>query len=104
MAGGKEAKESMITLKIPGDRKLLAAVGKVALRSSLLDLVMRMTIKVITGVSVEDALRATASPVGQSHARGRELKTFFVWPNRNCQTWALLRVQKRMRCCSLIHA
>lgn len=60
MAGGKEAKESMITLKIPGDRKLLAAVGKVALRSSLLDLVMRMTIKVITGVSVEDALRATA--------------------------------------------
>lgn len=51
---------SNIILKIPDDPELLAAVGKVALRNGLLDLAMRMTIKVITGVSMVDALRATA--------------------------------------------
>lgn len=59
MASNKKPYSNII-LKIPEDAELLAAVGKVALRSSLLDLVMRMTIKVITGVSVDDALRATA--------------------------------------------
>ena len=74
MAGRKKAQQSTITLKIPDDPELLAAVGKVALRSSLLDLVMRMTIKVITGVSVEDTLRATArTPSRVLRARVRTL-------------------------------
>ncbi len=60
MAKSKNAKSPLIFLKIPDDPALLAAVGKVTLHSALLDLVMSMTIKVITGVTVNDALLATA--------------------------------------------
>ncbi len=59
MAKSKKMKSPMIQLAPPDDRDWLAAYGKVAAHSALLDLVMSMTIKVITEVSVEDALRAT---------------------------------------------
>ena len=54
------SREKMIILETPDDPELLAAVGKVALRCSLIDLVMKMTIVVITGMSVNDALCAMA--------------------------------------------
>ncbi len=60
MASRNKVQDSTVTLKTPDNPELLAAVGKVALRSSLLDHVMTMTIKVITGVSVDDAVLATA--------------------------------------------
>ncbi len=59
MATTKKTKSPKITLKPPDDRDWLAAFGKVAAHAALLDFVMSMTIKVITEVSVEDALRAT---------------------------------------------
>lgn len=67
-------REKMITLETPDDTELLAAVGKVALRSSLLDLVMKMTIVIITGMSVDDALCATArTPSRELRKRVRKL-------------------------------
>ena len=51
--------EPTITLEAPDDKALLAAVGKVARHGGLLDLVMSMTIKVITGVEVNATLLAT---------------------------------------------
>ena len=49
----------MITLEIPTDPQLLAAVGKVALRHGQLDYVLRMTVKSILELSIRDALDAT---------------------------------------------
>ncbi len=49
----------MITLDIPTDPALLAAVGKVALRHGQLDYVLRMTVKSILKLSIRDALDAT---------------------------------------------
>jgi hypothetical protein len=45
---------------IPEDPAVLAAVGKIALRHGQLDHVLRMTIKSLTGVSIKEALDATA--------------------------------------------
>ena len=59
MATTRKTKSPMIQLKPPDDPDWLAAYGKVAAHSALLDLVMSMTIKSITEVSVENALRAT---------------------------------------------
>ncbi len=74
MAKTKKTKSPMIQLKPPDDRNWLAAFGKVAAHSALLDLVMSMTIKVITEVSVEDALRATKrTPASALRKRVRKL-------------------------------
>ncbi len=45
----------MITLDIPTDPNLMAAVGKVPLRHGQLDYVLRMTVKSILGLSVREA-------------------------------------------------
>jgi hypothetical protein len=50
----------MIYMAIPEDQAVLAAVGKIALRHGQLDHVLRMTIKSLTGVSVNEAIDATA--------------------------------------------
>lgn len=60
-----KTKTPMIGLEPPGDLKWLAAYGKVNAYSTILDLVMSMTIKVITGVSVEEALLATWRTTGR---------------------------------------
>ncbi len=49
----------MITLDIPTDPQLMAAVGKEALRHGQLDYVLRMTVKSILKLSIRDALDAT---------------------------------------------
>ncbi len=49
----------MITLEIPTDPALLAAVGKIALRHGQLDYVLRMTVKSIQSLSIREALDAT---------------------------------------------
>ena len=74
MATTRKTKSPIIQLKPPDDRDWLAAYGKVAAHSALLDLVMSMTIKVITEVSVEDALRATRrTPASALRKRVRKL-------------------------------
>lgn len=49
-----------VTLEFPGDPALLEAAGKVSLAHGQLELMLRMTIKTLTGQSVQDALDATA--------------------------------------------
>src|SRR5262249_26437397 len=50
----------MMTLELPKDPELLAAAGAVALAHGHLEYVLSMTVKSITGGTIEDALRATA--------------------------------------------
>jgi hypothetical protein len=52
--------ERSATLDIPGDSVLLVAVGSVNLRHSQLDHMLKMTMKVLTGVTIEDAMDANA--------------------------------------------
>lgn len=49
-----------VTLDFPGDQALLEAAGKVSLAHGQLELMLRMTIKPLSGFSVQDALDATA--------------------------------------------
>ncbi len=65
MATSKKTKTPMIGLEPPDDPEWLAAYGKVNAYSTILDLVMSMTIKVITEVSVEEALLATWRTTGR---------------------------------------
>jgi hypothetical protein len=48
-----------VVLDFPGDPNLLEAAGKVALAHGQLELMLRMTIKTLNRLSVDDALRLT---------------------------------------------
>ena len=48
-----------ITNAIPDDRELLAAMGRVTIRHSQLDSMLRMAVKTLSGVSIEEARDAT---------------------------------------------
>jgi hypothetical protein len=50
----------MIYLNIPDDPAVVAAVGRIALRHGQLDYILRMTIKTLAGLSIQDGLDATA--------------------------------------------
>lgn len=49
-----------VDLDFPGDNTLLTGAGKVALAHGQLELMLRMTIKTLAGLSVQDALDKTA--------------------------------------------
>lgn len=49
-----------MTLHIPADRDLLAAIGEVTLRHEHLNHILRMTIKTLARLDVDEALDATA--------------------------------------------
>jgi hypothetical protein len=49
----------MILFHLPDDERLLAAVGKVAVRHGQLDYVLRMTVKSLANLGVREALDAT---------------------------------------------
>jgi hypothetical protein len=49
----------MITFGLPHDERVLAAVGRVAIRHGQMDYAHRMLVKTIAGVTVEQALAAT---------------------------------------------
>ena len=57
----------LIYMLMPEDPAVLAAVGKIALRHGQLDHVLRMTIKSLTGVSMNEALDATARQSGYAN-------------------------------------
>lgn len=63
----------MITLEIPTDPQLMAAVGKVAVRHGQLDYVLTMTVKSLANLSILDALDAT-SRQGSRELRDRVRK------------------------------
>ena len=50
----------MITFHVPGDQALLAAFGEAAIRHEHMAYLLRMTIKTLAEVGVEEALDATA--------------------------------------------
>ena len=50
----------MITLQIPEDEQVLAAVGTISIRHGQLDYILRMTVKSLLGLSIHEALDATA--------------------------------------------
>jgi hypothetical protein len=50
----------MIYLHIPDDPAIVAAIGRIALRHGQLDYILRMTVKTLSGLSIQDALDATA--------------------------------------------
>lgn len=50
---------SIIHLAVPTDEKLLAAIGKIAICHGHLDHILRMTLKTLSGVTVQEALDAT---------------------------------------------
>lgn len=60
----------MIYFEVPEDRELLAAFGEVALRHEHLNYILRMTIKTLARLSVNDALDATARD-GSAYLRDR---------------------------------
>jgi hypothetical protein len=49
----------MISFQIPQDKDLLAAFGEVALRHEHMNYILKMTIKSLTDITIEEALAAT---------------------------------------------
>lgn len=64
----------MIYLTAPGDEKLLASIGRIAIFHGHLDHILRMTVKSLAGVSIREALDATARQgSGELRKRVRQL-------------------------------
>ena len=59
----------MIYPGLPDDQQVLAAIGKIALRHGQLDYVLKMAVRSLTGVSIDEALDATERQLS------RELRT-----------------------------
>ena len=64
------AKSKMMALDLPNDSELLAAFGEVALRHEHLTHILRMTIKTVVDLEVDEALDATTYD-GSSQLRER---------------------------------
>src|SRR5262249_42307728 len=69
----KFASDKTVGHALPTDKKILAAVGTIALRHGQLDNGLKMIIRDLTGVSTLDALDATARE-GSRELRARILK------------------------------
>lgn len=65
----------MVSLEIPTDAELLKAAGRVALAHGQMEYVLRMTVKSLSGLSVQEALDATAT-MKMSELRERIKKLF----------------------------
>ena len=53
------ASMGQVNLSLPGDSELLEAAGRVALAHGQLELMLRMTVKTLSGLTVDEALNAT---------------------------------------------
>ncbi|MCE5194442.1 MAG: hypothetical protein LLF28_03150 [Nitrospiraceae bacterium] len=62
-----------VSLHMPQDSELLAALGEVAIRHEQLSYILKMTIKSLTGVTPEEALKATTHE-GSAQLRDRVKK------------------------------
>ncbi|MDA0656741.1 MAG: hypothetical protein O2912_10075 [Proteobacteria bacterium] len=69
----EESNSSMMIFSVPNDPKVLSSIAKVTLRHSQLEYVLRMTIKSITGIEIQQALDAT-SREGAASLRKRILR------------------------------
>lgn len=61
---------TMVYFDIPADREILAALGEVTLRHEHLNHILRMTVKTLARLSVDEALDATARD-GSAYLRDR---------------------------------
>lgn len=66
---------SMISLELPKDPNLLQAIGRVALAHGQLEHILCMTVKILSGLSVQEALDAT-STIGVYDLRKKIKKLF----------------------------
>jgi hypothetical protein len=87
---------AMMYFAVPADRELLAAFGEVTLRHEHLNHILRMTIKTLTRLSVNEALDATARD-GSALLRDRIRK---FARQRLGQGEPLLRLQAIIERCS----
>jgi hypothetical protein len=69
----KSPNHRMMTFHIPEDQNILVLIGMISLRHSHLDYILRMTIKTLAEVSINQALDATRYH-GSSQLRRRILK------------------------------
>lgn len=60
LSGGQGSPTFMLELTIPDHPDLTEALGRMALAYTLLELVLRYTVKTIAGISIEEALDATS--------------------------------------------
>jgi hypothetical protein len=87
-----------VIFHVPGDQELLAAFGEVALRHEHLNHILRMTIKTLSQVSVQEALDATVY-TGSRELRERIKK---LARQRLGEGTALLKVQAMMQQCERV--
>lgn len=59
MSESRKGNTSMVSLEIPTDAELLQAAGRVALAHGQIEHTLRMTVKSLSGLSVQEALDAT---------------------------------------------
>ena len=85
----------MMTFHVPEDDRVLHALGLISLRHAHLDHILRMTIKTLAEVSIEEALDATAF-VGSSALRDRVQK---LARSRLGEGQALLKLQAILERC-----
>lgn len=60
LGGGQGSPPVMLELAIPSDPDLIEALGRMAIAYSHLELVLRYTVKTLSGLSIEKALDATS--------------------------------------------
>jgi hypothetical protein len=88
---------TFITFAIPDDPKVQAAFGLVSMRHTQLDHILRMLLKSLSGVSVEQALAAT-SWTGSAELRERARK---LARRRLGECAALIRLQALLKACEI---
>lgn len=84
----------MMAFHVPSDRELLAAIGEVALRHEHLNHILRMTIKTLARLDVNEALDATAYD-NSSQLRERIKKL----ARQRLGEGPLLKLQALLECC-----
>ena len=64
----------MIYMGLPEDQRVLAAIGKIAIRHGQLDYSLRMAVRTLAGIEITEALDATArQTAGELRRRVRRL-------------------------------
>jgi hypothetical protein len=87
--------EKMVGFHIPDNNDLLAAIGEVALRHEHLNYILRMTIRTLASVGIDEALDATAY-AGSAELRSRINK---LARQRLGEGQALIKVQALLERC-----
>jgi len=88
-----------VTFHVPADAALLAAFGKVAIRHAQLDYALRMLIKTLAGLAVEEAMFALAK---EGSAELRRIARKLARSRLGYGTKELLQVHALLKQCELL--